>query len=185
MWQSVRNRMFLVRSASVQKTPERERVERELLEERVLEAGERPVPELIGLDADLDHVPDQLGVVAAGRALELGVRSVPKRHRLSFRCSVRTSARILPQHGRGGCSQKPSSRRPLIMWISVSKAEQPRRHATSSSAGPRHFVSAIRHVPSGRPTAGPGTIARRVDAEQPVGRRPHLVVDEQLLGMRR
>src|SRR5262249_13833074 len=64
-------------------------VERELLEERVLEAGERAVPELVRLDSDLDHVPDQLRVIAAGRTLELGVRSVPKRHRQLLPLAVR------------------------------------------------------------------------------------------------
>jgi len=62
---------------------ERERVDGELLEPRVLEAGEHLEAQLVGLDADLDHVPDDLRVIAAGGRLELGVRPEAKGHRPS------------------------------------------------------------------------------------------------------
>src|SRR5262249_1825070 len=120
-----------------------------------LEAGERAVSELVRLNADLDDVPDQLRVVAARRPLELGVRSVPKRHRQLLPFAVPNSTAILPQRRPG--AQKPISRRPLIMWISVSNVTQARCHCMSSSVGRRHFVSTTTQVPSARPTSGPAT----------------------------
>ena len=56
--------------------------DRELLEPGVLQAGEDVEPEPIGLDADLDVIPHDLGVVAVGLTLELRVGAEAKGHRL-------------------------------------------------------------------------------------------------------